>query len=32
VVRVRAPRGSTLAQVEAAAAAHVGDREPPASS
>lgn len=28
VVRVRAPRGSTLAQVEGTAAAHVGDREP----
>lgn len=28
VVRVRAPRGSTLAQVEATPAAHVGDREP----
>jgi hypothetical protein len=32
VVRVRAPRGSTLAQVEAAAANHVGDREPASSS
>jgi hypothetical protein len=28
VVRVRADKGSTLAQVEAAAAVHVGDREP----
>jgi hypothetical protein len=28
VVRVRAPKGSTLAQVEATAAKHVGDREP----
>jgi hypothetical protein len=27
-VRVRAPRGSTLAQVEATPAAHVGDHEP----
>jgi hypothetical protein len=27
-VRVRAPRGSTLAQIEATAAAHVGDHEP----
>lgn len=31
VVRVRAPRGATLAQVEAAAAVHVGDREPASS-
>ena len=30
VVRVRADRGSTLAEVEATAAAHLGDREPPA--
>ncbi len=28
VVRIRAPRGSTLAQVEATAANHIGDREP----
>ena len=28
VVRIRAPKGSTLAQVESAAAVHVGDREP----
>jgi hypothetical protein len=28
VVRVRAPRGSSLAQVESTAAKHVGDREP----
>jgi hypothetical protein len=28
VVRIRADKGSTLAQVEAAAAVHVGDREP----
>ena len=27
-VRVRAPRAATLAQVEAIAAAHVGDHEP----
>ncbi len=27
-IRVRAPRGDTLAQVEAVAAAHVGDHEP----
>jgi hypothetical protein len=27
-VRVRAPRGSTLAQVEAAPASHIGDHEP----
>jgi hypothetical protein len=27
-VRVRAPRGSTLAQVEATAASHIGDHEP----
>jgi hypothetical protein len=31
VVRVRADRGSTLAQVEATPAAHLGDREPPAA-
>jgi len=30
VVRVRAPWGSTLAQVEATPARHLGDREPPA--
>jgi hypothetical protein len=30
VVRIRAPRGSSLAQVEATAANHIGDREPPA--
>jgi hypothetical protein len=29
-VRIRAPRTATLAQVEATAAAHVGDHEPPA--
>ena len=28
VVRIRADRGSTLAQVEATAAVHIGDREP----
>jgi hypothetical protein len=28
VVRIRAPKGSSLAQVEATAANHVGDREP----
>jgi hypothetical protein len=28
VVRVRAPKGSTLTQVESTAAVHVGDREP----
>jgi hypothetical protein len=28
VVRIRAPKGSTLAQVEATAADHIGDREP----
>ena len=28
VVRVRAPKGSTLSQVESTAAVHVGDREP----
>ena len=28
VVRIRAPRGSTLTQVESTAAVHVGDREP----
>jgi hypothetical protein len=28
VVRVRADKGSTLAQVESTAADHVGDREP----
>jgi hypothetical protein len=28
VVRIQADKGSTLAQVEAAAAAHIGDREP----
>jgi hypothetical protein len=27
-VRIRAPRADTLAQVEATAAAHVGDHEP----
>ena len=27
-VRVRAPRGSTLAQIEATAASHIGDHEP----
>jgi hypothetical protein len=27
-VRIRAPRGATLAQVEASAAKHVGDHEP----
>ncbi len=32
VVRTRAARGSTLAQVEATAAAHVGDREPASRS
>ena len=30
VARVRAPRGSTLAQVESTPAAHLGDREPAA--
>jgi hypothetical protein len=30
VVRIRAPRGSTLAQVESTPANHVGDREPAA--
>ena len=30
VVRIRAPKGSTLAQIEATAANHVGDREPAA--
>jgi hypothetical protein len=30
VVRIRAPKGSSLAQVEATAANHVGDREPAA--
>jgi hypothetical protein len=30
VVRIRAPFHSTLAQVEATAANHVGDREPAA--
>jgi hypothetical protein len=30
VVRIRAPRGSSLEQVEANAANHIGDREPPA--
>ena len=30
VVRIRADRGSTLAQVEATPANHLGDREPPA--
>jgi len=28
VVRIRADKGSTLAQVESTAAAHIGDREP----
>jgi hypothetical protein len=28
VVRIRAPRRSTLAQVESTAAKHIGDREP----
>ena len=28
-VRIRAPRNSTLAQVEATPAKHVGDHEPP---
>ena len=32
VVRIRADKGSTLAQVESAAAAHIGDREPAAPS
>ena len=32
VVRIRADRGSTLAQVESTAAAHIGDREPAAPS
>jgi hypothetical protein len=32
VVRIRAPKGSTLAQVESTAAAHVGDREPASQS
>jgi hypothetical protein len=32
VVRIRAAKGSTLAQVEATAATHVGDREPAAKS
>lgn len=32
VVRIRAPKGSTLAQVEASAARHIGDREPAAKS
>jgi hypothetical protein len=32
VVRVRAPRGSTLAQVEATDAVHLGDREPATTS
>jgi len=31
VVRIRAPRDATLAQVEATAANHIGDREPPAT-
>jgi len=31
VVRIRAPRDATLAQVEATAANHIGDREPPAA-
>ncbi len=31
VVRIRAPKGSSLAQVEATAANHIGDREPPQS-
>jgi len=29
---VRAPRGSTLAQVEATEAVHLGDREPATAS
>jgi len=32
VVRIRADKGSTLAQVESTAAAHIGDREPAAPS
>jgi hypothetical protein len=32
VVRIRAKKGSTLAQVESTAAAHVGDREPAGSA
>src|SRR5947209_16615539 len=28
VVRIRAPKGATLAQVESSAAKHIGDREP----
>jgi len=32
VVRIRAPRGSSLAQVLATPANHIGDREPPARS
>jgi hypothetical protein len=32
VVRIRAKKGSTLAQVESTAAAHVGDREPAGNS
>jgi hypothetical protein len=31
VVRIRANKGATLAQVESTAAAHVGDREPAGS-
>ena len=32
VVRIRAPKASTLTEVESAAAVHVGDREPASSS
>jgi hypothetical protein len=32
VVRIRAPKGASLAQVEASAARHVGDREPATAS
>ena len=32
VVRIRADKGSTLAEIEATAAAHIGDREPAAPS
>jgi hypothetical protein len=31
VVRIRAPRGATLAQVAATPANHIGDREPPSA-
>ena len=31
VVRIRAPKGSALAQVEATPANHIGDREPPSA-